>query len=548
YGSFTAASLEHGGYANNDARGKSDGDRDTVAWRASLVRSWDSGLSVALAMDLSEDRPETSRTPVLATSSDVAPGEPTPKSADPFRVNADFNGLNKLAVSGASAHVSLPVNDEISLKSITSYRGLKYQSHLDLDATDRGTFGVFVDQTQSQYSQELQMNYEGGPYKIVLGYYVLRENDENENGIYAPEYTLNGAAATAFNLPDGTPFPYSTNSLNDQVTSSEAFYVDVAIELYEKVNMSIGMRRTDETKVLKRAYRELFQSQPPYKASVMIGGRGNNFDAGMTRSYSDFSPRLTVDYEFSDTVNGYVSYSQGFKAGGFDGRADTVAEIRPYRPEKLAAREVGLKGSADGEVPVVFNIALFSNDYRDLQVSSFGANSTGGFQAVFSNAARASFTGLEIEFTAHLSDDLRLDMMLGTLNASYGSFIQDGENLAQRLTPVNAPSRVARVAAQYERSFGSGLDAVFSLGLNHRGEVYPTVSSSEAVHQSAYTLIDMAATLKMNEGRREVKFVGRNLRDKAYINHAFDLSANPGYQLAYYGAPMNYSFSYIVRM
>ena len=270
----------------------------------------------------------------------------------------------------------------------------------------------------------------------------------------------------------------------------------------------------------------------------------------MSRSFSDLSPKLTLDYEFSDTLNGYFSYSQGFKAGGFDGRADAVAEVQAYRPEKLSSREVGLKGSGsvDGELPVLFNIALFSNDYRDLQVSSFGANSTGGFQAVFSNAARASFSGLEIEFTAFLTDDLRLDMMLGTLNARYSSFFQGGENLAQKLTPVNAPSRIARVGLEHSRSFGAGMDAVFSLGLNHRGDVYPTVSSSEAVFQPAYTLMDFAATLRMREGRREVKFVARNIGNQAYITHAFDLSANPGYQLAYYGAPLNYSFTYLVRM
>ena len=268
YGSFTAASLEHDGYSNNDAKGKSDGDRDTVAWRATLTQDWDSGLSVTWSMDLSEDRPETSRTPVLATSSDISQGEATPKNPNPYRVNADFNDLNKLAVSGTSVHVSLPVNDAISLKSITAYRAVKYQSKLDLDATGYGTFGVFVDQVQSQYSQELQMSYAGGPYQIVLGYYVLRENDENENGIYAPDYTLNGAAAAASSLPDGTPFPYSTNSLNDQVTSSEAFYVDVAIELYEKINMGIGVRRTQERKVTQARLQGIF-----HKPAALQGAR-----------------------------------------------------------------------------------------------------------------------------------------------------------------------------------------------------------------------------------------------------------------------------------
>ena len=66
-----------------------------------------------------------------------------------------------------------------------------------------------------------------------------------------------------------------------------------------------------------------------------------------------------VAYKFSDAVNAYVKYAEGFKSGGFNGEANSLAEsITPFQPEKLKSYEAGLKTSfADGRA--IVNLAAF---------------------------------------------------------------------------------------------------------------------------------------------------------------------------------------------
>ena len=65
----------------------------------------------------------------------------------------------------------------------------------------------------------------------------------------------------------------------------------------------------------------------------------------------------------------YASYTRGFKAGGFDTRANNVNSFE-FEEEEASSFEIGAKSSLlDGDLDV--NIALFLTDYDDLQFSQF---------------------------------------------------------------------------------------------------------------------------------------------------------------------------------
>lgn len=523
-GKAAVAYLRRDGYARNAATGEDDGDKDTIAWRASLVANPSGRFSFELSTDGSVDNPDTSRTPARETSVFGV----FPPNEDPFVVDADFNDLNDLGVWGLSGRAVWELGDSAMLTSISAYRDLSYDAHLDLDATASPIFGVFVFEDQNQISQELQLSVEHGGLTMVSGLYFFREHDITESGIFGPDIA------------------FVSNSLNDQTTRSYAAYTDASYDLTDRLSISAGLRLTYEEKDFARI-QEFFGAATPLVPALGEGLRVTDIDA--SEDFFNVSPRASVSYKFSDSVTGYGSVSRGFKSGGFDGRSTSDLEALPFEAETLWAYEAGLKGGFHDN-RLTGSVAFFYNDYNNLQVSSFTADpeNPGNFAAIFTNAAAARNLGAELEAVARPADGLRLDFAVGYLDAKYEKFIgEDGEDISDQLTPANSPKWTARAGAELRRPVADDAEFVLAGAVAYRGAVFPTVSSSPVLYQEAYTLFDASAGLEFADGRYAIRAVGKNLSDERYRQQGFDLSDSLGYQLGYYGAPRTWSVTASVR-
>ena len=516
-GKASIAYLKRDGYATNAVDGSDDGDRNTLAWRAALLAKPSENFNFLLTVDGSEDTPDTSRTPARETSVFGA----FPVSTDPFTVEADFNGLSDLSVFGVSGKATWDVSDTLTLTSITAYREMTYDANLDLDATATPIFGVFVFEEQNQISQEIQATYTGDRISVVGGVYYFDEEDVTESGIFGPDIA------------------FVSNSLNDQTTEAIAVYGDLSYDVTDRFSFSVGVRLTEEEKEFARI-QEFFGADTPLVPQLGMGARVTDVDTSKT--FSNTSPRVSVSYDVNDDVTAYASFGRGFKSGGFDGRSNSGFEAQPFDAETLSAWEAGLKGSlADGAI--FGSIAVFLNQYEDLQVSSF-TESDGAFAAIFTNAAEAEIAGFELEGSWLATDALRFDTAIGYLDAEYEEFIgENGQDVSDTLTPANAPQWTGRLAAEYTRQISENIEFSTTASASYRDEVYPTVSSSEILRQSAYTLVDASIGLEFYDGRYGLRLVGKNLTDETYRTQGFDLSDSLGYQLGYYGAPRTVSLT-----
>lgn len=520
-GKAAVAYLSRDGYADNTVTGQDDGDRDTLAWRGSILTHLSDNFRVQISADGSSDTPDTSRTPNRETAVFGA----FPRSEDPFTIDADFNGLSDLSVRGISARATWDVSDGVTLVSTTAYREMEYDANLDLDATGAPLFGVFVFEDQNQFSQELQVNYENGPLSVVGGLYYFDEEDVTESGIFGPDIA------------------FVSNSINDQNTTAFAVYGDLSYDVSERLSVSVGVRLTEEEKDFIRI-QEFFGAATPLIPQIGTGFRAT--DVETSKSFSNTSPRFSISYDVSDDVTTYASIGRGFKSGGFDGRSNTGFEAQPFDAETLTAYEAGIKGSfADGAV--FASAAVFLNEYEDLQVSSF-TEQNGAFAAIFTNAAEAQISGFEFEGSWQATEHLRFDLSGGYLDAEYNEFIgENGADVSDMLTPANAPDWTGRLAANYRRSLGQDTELVAAAAAAYRGDVYPTVSSSDILRQGGYTLFDASIGLEFANGKYSLLLAGRNLSDKKYRTQGFDLSDSLGYQLGYYGAPRTVSLTASVR-
>ena len=66
----------------------------------------------------------------------------------------------------------------------------------------------------------------------------------------------------------------------------------------------------------------------------------------------------------------YARVAEGFQSGGFNGRANSVAERTEYQPEKVTSYEAGVRSTIAGGLRL--NLTGFYNDYRDFQARVAG--------------------------------------------------------------------------------------------------------------------------------------------------------------------------------
>jgi len=501
------------GYSDNAFTGSDDGDKDQIAGRVSLEYRPADALSFRLNVDASRDRPDTSRTPARATP---VFGLYPDTMSDPFKVDADFNDLNRLDTFGAALTTDWAVSDLWSFKSVTAWRSMDYASHLDLDATPLALFGVYVDENQHQFSQEFQLTYAGERLNAVAGVFYFDETDLTYSGLLGPVISL------------------VTGSINDQHNRSWAAYGQATYDLSERLSLTAGLRYTFEDKDFRRTqtfYGPL--TEPPARddPGLLVT------DIDTSESWDSWSPKLGLDYAVSDDVMAYVSVSRGFKSGGFDGRANDASGAAPYDPETLWAYEAGVKSTLMDR-RLTANMAVFWNDYTDLQLSSFSADGGGGFIALFTNAGAATIRGAELELIARPIPELTLNATVGYLDARYDDYIgPGGVDISDQRHLVNAPEWSARLGGVYVADLGVNGSLTLGADASYRSKVYPTVSSSEVLAQDGYTLVDAFVRWSDRDDRLFLQLGGQNLTDERHIEQGFDLSDSLGYQLAYLGAP-----------
>ena len=538
----------HDGYRENtfaDA-GRTDGDKGLFAWRGQLDFAASDRLTLKLILDGSENDPKRSQTPgrVTAGPSLVAATAGKRPPTGTSEVEADFNDIERLLVRGASLGADFTLTDRVTLKSTTAYREVEHQTHIDLDGTGYGIFGVLVDQDQRQFSQEAQLSFSSNEgFEGLLGLYYFSEDDVTPDGI-------RNTVPIDFAFGGGFFLPYNTVSENDQSIEARAVFGEFSWNLPNSVELTAGLRYTGESRQLRRKACQAFATDaldidlcnPPAGSLNPFGLR-----LDLEASFDAVTPKLGISYD-SDAGLVYFSWARGFKSGGFDGRigyngaSDTGAvdaQAEAYDPEFADTFELGWKTEADDRTWRL-STALFVNNYTDLQLSSFSATPTGGFATVFTNAGKAETLGLELELATRPTDNVLVNFNLGYLDAQYNEFIDaTGNDVSGERTPINAPKWTANLGFQsiHPVSFGR---IRLSADLGYRSKYYVDVNNLQALSQGSYRVLNTSVDLEDTSERWAVSLGVKNLTGTDYITHGFDLTAFPGVGLAYYGDPRTF--------
>ncbi|MDB2566624.1 TonB-dependent receptor [Porticoccaceae bacterium] len=232
-----------------------------------------------------------------------------------------------------------------------------------------------------------------------------------------------------------------------QDTNSRAVFFQGTYDLTDSVAITAGARYTEEE---KRSYALMelttnttglgVPNTNGVLAAIVDGfGLGVAHEFNESRSSNQFLPAANIEWTRSEDSMFYLSYSEGFKSGGFNSVDDqlpafTAEGVQPnvpgpgfeYDDENADSIEIGGKHTLlDGGMTL--NWALYDSTYENQQVSTFVGT---GF--VVTNAATTEIQGLEVDLQWQATDHLKLGASFALSDGKFGSYPGAGCTVQQQ--------------------------------------------------------------------------------------------------------------------
>lgn len=475
--------------------------------RSKLLLSLGDRTDVRLSFDFTDQRNNLN-------AQRVVPGTTTPANlasnitGHPRDIAADVQPM----INSRDAGTSLKIDHDFKgakLVSITAYRRSHFVDVFDFDITPTVFRSAYLNQKDRQFSQELQLQSNGGgQFTWLAGAYYF-----NARGLYAPlaVRSFGAAVSPATNV-------VQTDTLSVQRGESLAGFGQATWAVAGGLNFTGGLRYTSEKRNLDASIVSTRRDGTQFISSGPVD---------LSKRFNKLTWRISADYQAMPDTLGYLSYNRGFKSGGFNPGTLTLPA---FNPEVLDAFEAGLKTTLFDH-RIRFNTAIFYYDYKDVQVQRVvvgGAGSTSGI----TNGAKAEFYGGEAEITAQPIPQLLLaagfqylhgryktfqSAILAVGNPAGGQFLLPGD--ASGNVPIVSPTSQINASATYTVPVGTS--RLRLSGNYYRNSGY-FAEPDNVLRQPAYSLFGASAAFTTEGDRFTISIWGTNLSNtlySAYLNH-----------------------------
>ncbi len=303
---------------------------------------------------------------------------------------------------------------------------------------------------------------------------------------------------------------------------SLAFFGQTTFDVTDRLSLTGGIRWTEDEKnfspdqsILEDRGLGLALVGFPLPAGLPLMPPGD-----YQRKFREWTPHLSAAYNITNDVMAYLSYSRGFKSGGFQQRAfPPINNVPSFEPETATTYEAGLKTTLL-ENRLRFNAAIFQTDYDDLQVDAF----TSVGVTVTQNAAKARIRGGEAEFVLVPVQGLTLQGSLGYIDAKYLEISPEVEALGTTLDNMfaNTPKWSWSLSAAYEVLLGSYGSLTPRVDFSYRSEIFTRAQNNPVSYQGGFGLVNAAVTYDTPYEGFSVTAGAKNLTNKTYLISAYD--------------------------
>jgi len=497
------------------------------------------------------------------------------------------NGANfaRYNAWGTSITLDWDINDNMKLKSITGWRGIKWDVGTDLDGTPESQQEVTDEQQQEQVSQELQLTGKAMDDRLdwVLGLYYFTEKG------YVHDF-----------VPFNTAYLWIYDYKNDVHTDSYAAYTHLDYKITEDIGLTFGARYSIEKKTFEGgqadlngfSYKIVGCNDPATLANTYPGtfvpwnlilagvpitcqqalgfpdptNPLRYFPAGDDHQKWDvFTPTGGIQYHINDDVMVYYSYSEGFKSGGWTTRLSnpiTVSADSRFDPEYDTTHEIGVKSQwFDNHLRA--NIAGFYSEYDGVQI-----NVQQGPSPVYQNAGDAELKGFEVELQSVFDNGFALDANFGYIDAKYtrledcllynadandvcavanGPLVDPifGQFTYQNDLP-KTPKYKVTISPSYEFRLANGSNMLLMMDYTHTASMENTSPNTPLLHRPATDMINASIHWSPASDLYEIVAGATNLTDDRYLTVGSTNSA-AGEIVGSYNAPQMWYMSARVK-
>lgn len=440
----------------------------------------------------------------------VAGGAPVLASEDNRRINQNLKTRVDDVNQGLSAQLDWSLGEH-TLTSITAHRtwentqiqdgdrlpavipGVQAQSH------DRG------DVDFNQFSQELRLASPKDNFiEYVAGLYFLTTDDKQR---YQRDIISTTGAA-------------HTGVANYNVdTTSYSVFGETTFNFTDRFRALAGLRWTNDDI-------EFDHVRVSTSEVSQAGIRPAESGSGST-SEDEVSGRAGVEFDLTNDVTTYLTYSQGYKGPAYNvffNAATVNGDYLPLAPETSESIELGLKSTLfDNRLR--FNAAIFDTKYDNYQ-ANFRDVVGGTVVTRLINAGEVSSQGIEVDFEAKITSQFTLSGAIAKIDARIDDFkIPVGLTPAQiAAASVNgkplpfSPDVKGSVQATYLIELSSGLQLELGTDYNWQSEVQYDLSQTPDTIQGSYGIWNASVALSDPAQGWRVALLGKNLADESYAS------------------------------
>lgn len=275
-----------------------------------------------------------------------------PVPGDPYVVRYSEQQDLDYTHIGGTLTLDWSLANDINVKYIGAWDQSNRIDIRDDDATPFRLVDIYYDNDFHQLTQELRVSRTSGELFWVVGFFYSDDTFDYDKRI---------------NLFDA--FGIRTVTRFKQQTESYAVFGQAEWRVTDEWELIGGIRYTNEDRICRPCVTDLYGDGAAFglPSDPFFGRIGPNPVDELKTDNVSF--RAGVEYHFQDSSMAYVTYSTGFKSGGFDATAALdIRTLAPFEEESLSSIEAGLKlDLLDGALRL--NAAGFYYDYEDMQAA-----------------------------------------------------------------------------------------------------------------------------------------------------------------------------------
>ncbi len=539
------------GYFENKFNGDNHGENQSVTYRGALEFMPTDELTFLGKLEFTDTR------------SDGPSGQNRSYfERDSFDMSINNPGFGESETVLGSLRTDLDVDfGNGVITNIFGYRSYDSTSSGDIDATPFTLFHSNAEFNQEQYSNELR--YAGTFDKIDLttGLFYFEQTLEYTEIRNLP--TTRPAA-----LPASVPWGFYGGGVMDHTTWG--VFANVDYSLTDKLILTGGLRYSTEEKDAGVVF-----IRPRLPCSVVAGTcspDGNNALIGLltggtvaepngfrdSDEWSNWTPKVGLQYFFNDDMQAYGHYTKGFRSGGYNFRITDLPIFyqfvaatgsQGFDEEEVDSYEVGFKSQAYGG-RAQLNGAVFLTEVANMQREVNTAGASGVVQNIV-NTADATIWGAELDGRYAFTDTLLGTFNVGLLDAGYDDvfFDLDADGV------VGASDRDLDLPRVPELTWGFGVLKDFDLGddgaltfranFQHRDRIAYTDSNFGWIQEA--DMVDVDLTWETPIDGLAASLYGKNLLDEVQAGNDTQLPfpgpLSTGVNSAYAQYPAGGTFS-----